>query len=79
MPQTAAELEKLPGAQKPLSGGMSGDQPLTVDEQMLVREAYKFLKIFKDGCREYHDKVRDTAIFLRKCRHLGCHFRLQFC
>lgn len=65
MPQTAAELDKLPGAQKPLSGGMSGDQPLTAEEQMLVREAYKFLKIFKDGCREYHEKVRDNREIVR--------------
>lgn len=64
MPDTAAELAKLPGAQKPLSG-MSGPQPLTPEEQMLTIEAYKFFRIFRDGCRDYHDKVRVNREILR--------------
>lgn len=63
-PQTAAEAAKLPGAQKPLSG-MSAPQPLTAEEQALTAEAYKFLRIFRDGCREYHDKIKDNREIVR--------------
>ena len=64
MPETAAALASMPGAQKPL-GGMVGPQPLTPDERLLTAEAYKFLKIFRDGCREYHDKIRDNREIVR--------------
>lgn len=64
MPETAAALAKQPGAQKPL-GGMVGPQPLTPDERLLTAEAYKFLKIFRDGCQEYHDKIRDNREIVR--------------
>lgn len=64
MPETAAELNSLPGAHKPLSG-MSGPQPLSPDEKQLVCEAYKFLRIFKDGCNDYHDKIRDNREIVR--------------
>lgn len=64
MPDTAAELARMPGAQKPLSG-MSGPQPLTPEERMLTVEAYKFLRIFRDGCREYHEKIRDNREIVR--------------
>lgn len=64
MPETAAALADLPGAQKPLSGA-GGQQPLTRGEQLLVKEAYKFLRIFQDGCRDYHDKIRDNREIVR--------------
>lgn len=64
MPDTAAELARMPGAQKPLSG-MGGPQPLTAEERMLTVEAYKFLRIFRDGCREYHEKIRDNREIVR--------------
>lgn len=64
MPNTAAELAKLPGAQKPIAGA-SGPQPLTPEEQALTAEAYRFLRIFRDGCRDYHDKIRDNREIVR--------------
>jgi len=64
MPDTAAALARMPGAQKPLSG-KSGPQPLTAEEQQLVSEAYRFLKIFRDGCREYHEKIKDNREIVR--------------
>lgn len=62
--ETAAELAKHPGAQKPLSGA-SGPQPLSEDEQALTSEAYSFLRIFKDGCQDYHDKIRANREIVR--------------
>lgn len=62
--ETAKAVAKLPGAQKPLSG-VSGPQPLTPDERALTAEAYKFLRIFRDGCREYHEKIRDNREIVR--------------
>ena len=64
MPETAAQLRKFPGAQKPLSVA-AGTQPLTEAERMLVAEAYKFLRIFRDGCKDYHDKIRDNREIVR--------------
>lgn len=64
MPETAAQLRKFPGAQKPLSAA-AGTQPLTEAERMLVAEAYKFLRIFRDGCKDYHDKIRDNREIVR--------------
>ena len=62
--ETAAELAKQPGAQKPLSGA-SGPQPLSEDAQALTSEAYSFLRIFKDGCQDYHDKIRENREIVR--------------
>lgn len=64
MPNTAAELADMPGAQKPLSG-MSGPQPLTPEEKMLVDEAYRFLRIFREGCQEYHDHIKEMREVVR--------------
>lgn len=64
MPDTVEELAKLPGAQKPLSG-MSGPQPLTPEERQLVREAYKMLRIFQEGCSDYHDYIREMREVVR--------------
>lgn len=64
MPQTAAELRKMGGAQKPLAS-MGGEQPLSVEEKMLRDEAYSFLRIFIEGCQAYHDKARDCREVMR--------------
>lgn len=62
--KSAAEAARMPGAQKPIDG-MSGPQPLTPEERALTAEAYKFLCIFRDGCRDYHDKIRDNREIVR--------------
>ena len=64
MPETAAALKDQPGAHKPLSG-MSGPQPLSDEDKLLVSEAYRFLRIFMDGCKDYHQKVRDNRDIVR--------------
>ena len=64
MPETASELKKLPGAQKPILGA-SGPQNLSDDDRRLVSEAYGFLRIFRDGCREYHEKVKTNREIVR--------------
>ena len=63
-PDTIAELKKLPGGHKPLNV-MGGEQPLSADERALVNEAYARFRIFADGCREYHDKVREWREVVR--------------
>lgn len=64
MPETTAALENIPGAQKPASAS-SNPQPLEPGERELVNEAYRFLRIFQDGCRDYHDKIRDNREIVR--------------
>ena len=62
--ETAAEAKKLPGAQKPVSGA-SSPQPLNAEDRALVTEAYQFLRLFKSGCQDYHQKIRDNREIVR--------------
>ncbi|MDR0929785.1 MAG: hypothetical protein LBM74_08790 [Oscillospiraceae bacterium] len=36
------------------------EQPLNDREKALVREAYERLEVFRDGCREMHDRAREA-------------------
>ncbi len=37
-----------------------GEQPLSERERELVREAYERLEVFRDGCREMHERAREA-------------------
>lgn len=47
------------GAHTPIEV-VSGKQPLTEAERSLVDEAYSRLLVFKEGCREMHDRAREA-------------------
>ncbi len=38
----------------------SAEQPLSERERALVREAYERLEVFREGCREMHDRAREA-------------------
>lgn len=64
MPKTPAEMREMDGMQKPLAE-MGGEQPLSPEDKALRDEAYKFLKIFSDGCMDYHDAIRERRKIVR--------------
>lgn len=47
------------GAQ-PVLSPESREQPLSDEERALVREIYERLNIFREGCREMHDRAREA-------------------
>ena len=49
--------KEILGAAKPPEPAPEG-QKLTVSEQELIAEAYSRLDLFREGCREMHDRVR---------------------
>ena len=64
MPKTAAAMQKMDGMQKPLSE-MGGEQPLSPEDRALRDEAYKYLRVFTDGCAEYHEAIRNRREVVR--------------
>lgn len=51
--------QPLLGAQKPVEI-ISAEQPLSEAEKELVREAYSRLQVWRDGCREMHDRAKEA-------------------
>jgi len=52
------------GAVKPIESVLLGSQPLSPREKALVEEAYARFALFRDGCREIHDRARESRTIL---------------
>lgn len=63
IPVTAAEEKKLGGAHKALEH--KGQQPLSDEDRRLLNEAYGHFRVFTDGCRDYHEKVKTCREVMR--------------